>query len=105
MTIKRRSFLAMLGLAPVAIATKAELITPANPEIVEAAAEGVVMANVRVPVKIGLTQEQADFCSEIGMDVHEYAKNLHELKQLNLIEGEVNTTVLYEENKHDHIPS
>jgi hypothetical protein len=105
MSIKRRSFLAMLGFAPVAIATKAEPITPANPEIVEAAAEGVVMASVRVPVKIGLTQEQADFCSEIGMDVHEYAKNLHELKKLGFIEGEVNTTVLYEENKHDHIPS
>ena len=58
--IKRRSFLAMLGLAPMAAVTKAvpePLAAPVAPAI-ETAAEGVVMANVRMPVRVSLTAEQ-----------------------------------------------
>lgn len=90
--IKRRSFLAMLGLAPMAAVTKAvpePLAAPVAPAI-ETAAESVVMANVRMPIKIGLTQEQVSFCEAAGIDINDYAKNLLELKKHGRIEGPVN---------------
>ena len=90
--LKRRSFLAMLGLAPVALTTKAApepLAAPIVETATPTAIEGVVMANVRMPVKIGLTQEQVDFCEIAGLDINEYAQNLLELKKYGRIEGPV----------------
>jgi len=91
--LKRRSFLAMLGLAPVAPALAKLPAKPLAAPIVKTAAptaiEGVVMANVRMPIKIGLTQEQVDFCEIAGLDINEYAKNLLELKKHGRIEGSV----------------
>jgi len=97
--LKRRSFLAMLGLAPVAPALSKLSAEPVAAEAVaetggyvlsKELAEGMVMANVRMPVKIGLTQEQVDLCAELGMDINEYAKNLLALKKEGKIEGDVN---------------
>ena len=88
--LKRRSFLAMLGLSPAmpALAAKeplAEVVTVQEP----LAAEAAVMANVRMPVQVGLTQAQVDFAEAIGMPVWEYAKNLMILKEQGRIEGDV----------------
>lgn len=92
--LKRRSFLAMIGLAPVAPALAKLPTEPVAAPVVEAAipatTEAVVMANVRMPVKIGLTQEQVDFCEAAGLDIAEYARNLLELKKHGRIEGPVN---------------
>ena len=91
--IKRRSFLAMLGFTPVALATKSKpepLAAPIIETASPAAVEGMVMANVRMPIKIGLTQEQVDFCEIAGLDINEYAKNLLELKKNGEIEGPIN---------------
>ena len=89
--IKRRSFLAMLGLAPMAAVTKAvpePLAAPVAPAI-ETAAEGVVMANVRMPVRVSLTAEQVQIAESWGMPVWEYAKHLMALKREGKIEAPV----------------
>lgn len=87
--LKRRSFLAMLGLSPAMPALAATAPVEAAMPVVEAAAEGVVMANVSMPVKVSLTKEQVEMAESMGMPVWEYAKNLMALKREGKIEAPV----------------
>ena len=101
--MKRRSFLAMLGIGAGAATAGAKAAIPAV-EAVEAAplavadtvattAVTVPTYMVRMPVSVSLTQEQVDLCSAWNMSPVEYAKNLLDLKQEGKIEAEVNTSL------------
>ena len=88
--LKRRSFLALLGIAPAMpalAATKAVEAAPIATETAIATTEATVMAKVAMPVKIKLSKQQVEFCEIIGMDIREYAKNLLELKRAGQIQG------------------
>lgn len=90
--IKRRSFLAMLGIVPavpaLAAAKAVETAPIATQAVTQTAIETTVMAKIAMPVKIGLTQEQVDLCEIMKMDIREYAKHLLELKQEGLIQSD-----------------
>jgi hypothetical protein len=99
--MKRRSFLAMLGLGASAATTVAKAAIPAAVEAAPLAVAETVATTavtvptymVRMPVSVSLTQEQVDLCSAWNMSPVEYAKNLLDLKQEGKIEAEVSTSL------------
>lgn len=102
--IKRRSFLAMLGIGAGAATAGAKVAVPAvepvMPLAVEAAAPvasavSVVVPSywVKMPVSVNLTQEQLDICTVCLIDPVEYASNLLALKQEGKIDGPVDVNL------------
>ena len=95
--LKRRSFLAMLGFAPVAATLKSEPAAAAPEPLVETLPYQEVALpayKVSIPLKIPLTKEQVELCEMMNMNPVDYAKNLLELVEMGQIESDLDKIVV-----------
>jgi|GEM_PF-3803204 len=101
----RRSFLAMLGFAPVAAVVKAKTVdTPPVPALSPEDYISVPSYKVSIPVKVPLTKEQVELCEIFGISPSEYAKNLLDLIEDGEIKSDLDKVVMREAiDNHDQI--
>jgi len=105
--MKRRSFLAMLGLGAGAATAGAKAAIPAAVEAAPLAVAETVATTavtvptymVRMPVTVALTSEQIELCELWGMSAEKYAKNLLDLKNEGKITGNVDADLDFESTR------